>query len=190
MSNQILFLCSILWQDTGVVRAPVIPDSPVRVPELPVPQISVQPSAPGKVVQDSKVMYPMDLHFGLRRNVVGKPLRPHFFCCLRQLSYVVRYIPPWTGCFSISRLPSPICSLFPFVQLDKDMIWGEGFCTWKQCLCWNTWPFHQNHNIPSAKQPLTASPKEWSYGWLLCLLECIVVHNTLPCGIPPLFNLT
>ncbi|XP_015758824.1 PREDICTED: rac GTPase-activating protein 1-like [Acropora digitifera] len=33
-------------QDTGVVRAPVIPDSPVRVPELPVPQISVQPSAP------------------------------------------------------------------------------------------------------------------------------------------------
>ena len=56
-----------------MVRAPVIPDSPVRVPELPVPQISVQPSAPGKVVQDSKVMYPMDLHFGLRRNVVGKP---------------------------------------------------------------------------------------------------------------------
>ncbi|XP_067022851.1 rac GTPase-activating protein 1-like isoform X1 [Acropora muricata] len=33
-------------QDTGVVRAPVIPDSPVRVPELPVSQISVQPSAP------------------------------------------------------------------------------------------------------------------------------------------------
>lgn len=33
-------------EDTGVVRAPVIPDSPVRVPELPVPQISVQPSAP------------------------------------------------------------------------------------------------------------------------------------------------
>ncbi|XP_074624560.1 rac GTPase-activating protein 1-like [Acropora palmata] len=33
-------------QDTGVVRAPVIPDSPVRVPEFPVPQISVQPSAP------------------------------------------------------------------------------------------------------------------------------------------------
>ena len=31
-----------------MVRAPVIPDSPVRVPELPVPQISVQPSAPGK----------------------------------------------------------------------------------------------------------------------------------------------
>ena len=60
-----------------MVRAPVIPDSPVRVPELPVPQISVQPSAPGKqsffLVQDSKVMYPMDLHFGLRRNVVGKP---------------------------------------------------------------------------------------------------------------------
>lgn len=33
-------------EDTGVVRAPVIPDSPVRVPELPVSQISVQPSAP------------------------------------------------------------------------------------------------------------------------------------------------
>lgn len=33
-------------QDTGVVRAPVIPDSPVRVPEFPVPQISAQPSAP------------------------------------------------------------------------------------------------------------------------------------------------
>lgn len=33
-------------QDTGVVRAPVIPDSPVRVTEFPVPQISAQPSAP------------------------------------------------------------------------------------------------------------------------------------------------
>lgn len=33
-------------EDTGVVRAPVIPDSPVRVPEFPVPQISAQPSAP------------------------------------------------------------------------------------------------------------------------------------------------
>ena len=75
--NQILFLCSILRQDTGVVRAPVIPDSPVRVPELPVSQISVQPSAPGKqsffFVQDSKVMCPIDLHFGSRRNIVGKP---------------------------------------------------------------------------------------------------------------------
>lgn len=33
-------------QDTGVVRVPVIPDSPVRVPELPVSHISLQPSAP------------------------------------------------------------------------------------------------------------------------------------------------
>ena len=60
-----------------MVRAPVIPDSPVRVPEFPVPQISVQPSAPGKqsffLVQNSKMMYPIDLHFGSRRNVVGKP---------------------------------------------------------------------------------------------------------------------
>lgn len=60
-----------------MVRVPVIPDSPVRVPELPVSHISVQPSAPGKqsffLVQDSKVMYPIDLDFGSRRNVVGKP---------------------------------------------------------------------------------------------------------------------
>lgn len=32
--------------DAGVVRAQVIPDSPVRVPEFPVSQINVQPSAP------------------------------------------------------------------------------------------------------------------------------------------------
>ena len=94
-SDSVLFLCSILQHDTDVVRAPVIPDSPVRVPEIPVSQISVQPSAPGKqslfLGQDIKVMYLFDLHFGSRRNVVCKPQRPCFFCCLKQVNWVVRY---------------------------------------------------------------------------------------------------